>query len=299
MQYLVLFLYLAILFFIVGGFLYLRKKNVDVVQVQGDQQNQANEAAQPAARRGLGRMRQRGRGGNDDAPVGNRRAAPAAAEQLEDDPDIRLDPDAVANEEEDVKNMTREERKQYEKEQRKLAKERTREEEEAKKQSQQRKQDAYQDKLRKKQEERDRLRQEKEEEEARIAAEKQKQEEELFEKWKGSFSVTEQGSVQELSADESQSLLQDFIDHIKKKKVVVLDELAHQFGLRTQDVVARITTLEEEGRITGVVDDRGKFIYISAEELQNVANFINKRGRVNIADIVAESNKLIDLSSDS
>jgi len=44
------------------------------------------------------------------------------------------------------------------------------------------------------------------------------------------------------------------------------------------------------------MDDRGKFIYITGTELKNVADYIIKRGRVNIADIARESNRLINLN---
>ncbi len=58
----------------------------------------------------------------------------------------------------------------------------------------------------------------------------------------------------------------------------------------------RIKALEQSGVISGVIDDRGKFIYISPEELTKIAEFIQKRGRVSISDIVSESNKLINLA---
>jgi len=51
--------------------------------------------------------------------------------------------------------------------------------------------------------------------------------------------------------------------------------------------------------MNGVRDDRGKYIYITKEEMENVANFIKRRGRVHIEDIVRESNRLIDLTSES
>ena len=47
--------------------------------------------------------------------------------------------------------------------------------------------------------------------------------------------------------------------------------------------------------LTGVIDDRGKFIYISQEELEAVAKFIRQQGRVSIADLALNSNKLISL----
>lgn len=45
----------------------------------------------------------------------------------------------------------------------------------------------------------------------------------------------------------------------------------------------------------GVMDDRGKFIYISEEELKNVAKYIRQRGRISISDLAESSNTLIKL----
>eukprot|EP00731_Ephydatia_muelleri_P037337 Em0445g2a len=96
-------------------------------------------------------------------------------------------------------------------------------------------------------------------------------------------------------AQKSENLLQEFIDHIKRTKVVFLEDLASQFNLRTQDAISRVNSLQESGQLTGVVDDRGKFIYISKEELDSVAKFIRQRGRVSIAELVSSSNTLINL----
>jgi hypothetical protein len=62
-----------------------------------------------------------------------------------------------------------------------------------------------------------------------------------------------------------------------------------------QDAISRVQTLEEEGRITGVMDDRGKFIYISREEMAAVADYVKSRGRVAIGELAAKSNTFIDL----
>ena len=43
------------------------------------------------------------------------------------------------------------------------------------------------------------------------------------------------------------------------------------------------------------MDDRGKFIYISEEELKAVAKFIRQRGRISISDLAESSNSLIKL----
>ena len=55
-----------------------------------------------------------------------------------------------------------------------------------------------------------------------------------------------------------QALLAEFEAYIKQHKTVALDELAAEFGLRTQDAITRVQELEASGRLTGVMDDRGK-----------------------------------------
>ena len=49
----------------------------------------------------------------------------------------------------------------------------------------------------------------------------------------------------------------------------------------------------------GVIDDRGKFIYITPEEMAAVAQYIKQRGRVSIAELAQASNSLINLQPDS
>ena len=86
------------------------------------------------------------------------------------------------------------------------------------------------------------------------------------------------------------------MEHVKARKLVVLEELAAEFGLRTAEAVSRVQALESMGRLTGVMDDRGKFIYISPEEMATVAAFINTQGRVSIAELANRSNDFIRLA---
>lgn len=55
----------------------------------------------------------------------------------------------------------------------------------------------------------------------------------------------------------------------------------------------------ESGDLTGVIDDRGKFIFISQEELKAVATFIRQRGRVSLTELASSSNSLINLQPES
>lgn len=116
-----------------------------------------------------------------------------------------------------------------------------------------------------------------------------------FEKWKGDFSVDAEGTTESETQDGGQGLLHNFVEYIKKQKCVPLEDLAGEFGMRTQDCINRIITLEGMDRLSGVMDDRGKFIYISIEEMQAVADYIRKHGRVSISHLANNSNQFIDL----
>ncbi|XP_052772819.1 DDRGK domain-containing protein 1-like [Mya arenaria] len=146
---------------------------------------------------------------------------------------------------------------------------------------------------------------EKQEEEARLEDEKKAREEqekrdhEEYLKLKEAFSVEEEGEAEEGANLDSQSLLQEFINYIKEMKVVMLEDLAAHFKIKTQDCINRIQDLQTDGRLTGVVDDRGKFIYITVEELEAVAKFIKQHGRVSIRELAESSSRLINLNPDN
>jgi len=145
--------------------------------------------------------------------------------------------------------------------------------------------------------EQEKLEEEREEEaERKRKEEKERKEHEEYLKLKASFTMEEEGFDEE-QEDDSGNQLQAFIQYIKDSKIVLLEDLAAHFKLKTQDCIERVTQLSEEGKITGVLDDRGKFIYISQDELESVAKFIKQRGRISISDLAENSNKLISLKS--
>ena len=133
-----------------------------------------------------------------------------------------------------------------------------------------------------------------EEAEKREREEKEQREHEEYLKMKEAFSVEEEGFDKD--DGENQNLLQEFVSHIKESKVVILEDLALRFNLKTSSVVERIRDLQTEGILSGVIDDRGKFIYISRKELEAVATFVKQRGRISISELVEHSNRLIDLN---
>ncbi|KAF1497511.1 DDRGK domain-containing protein 1, partial [Megadyptes antipodes antipodes] len=153
---------------------------------------------------------------------------------------------------------------------------------------------------RRKEEETIRLEEERQEEEKRKAREEEeKREYEEYLKLKESFVVEEEGVEESMTEEESRSFLMEFLEYVKKTKVIQLEDLASHLGLRTQDAINRIQDLMADGTLTGVIDDRGKFIYITPEEMAAVAQYIKQRGRVSIAELAQASNSLINLQPDS
>ncbi|KAL0362787.1 UNVERIFIED_CONTAM: DDRGK domain-containing protein 1 [Sesamum calycinum] len=181
------------------------------------------------------------------------------------------------------------------KERRRQEREAQRQADEAARDSRKTKQDRYEEMRRRKDEERE-AQERKLEEEAKARKAKEEEAAALeFEKWKGEFSIDAEGTTENEAQDGSQGLLFDFVEYIKKHKCVPLEDIAAEFKLRTQDCINRITSLESMGRLSGVMDDRGKYIYISLEEMKAVADYIKREGRVSISHLASKSNQFIDL----
>jgi len=147
--------------------------------------------------------------------------------------------------------------------------------------------------------------------EARRKQELEQQEQRLLDEWKGTFEVVAQGTDMLDSAQQEQQEA-EFIEHIKvrgrrsslpressligarralggqARKIVLLEELAVLFRMKTHQVVERLQALDKNGKLPGVIDDRGKFVYITDDEMDKVSKFIMRRGRVTIDEIAKE-----------
>ncbi|GFO07808.1 Ddrgk domain-containing protein 1 [Plakobranchus ocellatus] len=234
-----------------------------------------------------------------EGPRGIRRRGPRVNRMRRDeedsDEDLDLEDDPVDVAQSEGKIGAKKMRKLQEKAERKAMREQEERDREERKKRQQ-----ELDQQRKQQEEIEKQEAAIREEEERIRKEEQeKREHEEYLKMKEMFSVDEEGEGEQEADLNSESLLGQFINYIKETKVVMLEDLAGHFKLKTQDVIQRVQDLQAEGRLTGVIDDRGKFIYITMEELEAVARYIRQNGRVSISDLAASSNRLISLDPDT
>lgn len=203
--------------------------------------------------------------------------------------------DAGAESDDEVVGGAYHEDKASKKEKKRQEREAQRQAEEAARDSRLTKQDRYAEIRRRKEEERE-AKERMLEEEAKARQAKEEETAALeFDKWKGEFSVDAEGSTGNDLQDGNQDLLSDFVEYIKKHKCLPLEDLAAEFKLRTQECINRITSLESMGRLSGVMDDRGKYIYISQEEMRAVADYIKRQGRVSISHLASKSNQFIDL----
>ncbi|XP_028174038.1 DDRGK domain-containing protein 1-like [Ostrinia furnacalis] len=177
----------------------------------------------------------------------------------------------------------------------KLEKKKAREAEEQMREMKKKRDEEIEEERRKVEEKKEEEERQREEAERKAEEERKRREQEEYEAMKAAFSVDSEG-FEENEEQDRESLLRDFIEYIKAQKVVLLEDLAAHFKLKTQAAIDRITDLQSSGDLTGVIDDRGKFIYISQKELEDVAKFIKQRGRVSITDLAESSNELINLN---
>ena len=65
--------------------------------------------------------------------------------------------------------------------------------------------------------------------------------------------------------------------------------------MSTKELVEKIRSLEKEKLISGIFDERGKYLVIEDSEWGAIRNYISARGRVKKTDIMTECAKLIKI----
>lgn len=283
-----LYISVAVVLIILSSLMFLLRYAMS----SGGQKQPNDEAAVAQPNQVIPRAPPRRVGGVRGRPVRNRLAAAQPQDDSDADlTDMDLD-DVDVQQQYDSKIGTKKLRKLEEKAARKAQREAEAEERRERQERQE-----MLEKKRKKEEQRQ------EKEEAAKAAEEQREKEEQAQKeheeylkMKEEFTVDEEGT-DAVEEQDAQSLLQEFISYIESLKVVMLEDLAAQFKIKTQDAIDRVKSLQAEGRLSGVIDDRGKFICITPAEYETVARFIKQRGRVSISELADSMNRLIRLKA--
>ena len=155
-------------------------------------------------------------------------------------------------------------------------------------------------KLKEQEKERERLKKEKIKEEKekeleeaikKVKEEQKKKEDDIYNQWKDQIKIGEEG--EEKMDFSNEKIINEFLDYIKIRKVISLEDLSGTFKLSPNDLVEKLNFFEKEGRILGIIDDRGKYIYITEKEMSMIEKMFLNRGRINKKDFIKECNRLI------
>ena len=80
------------------------------------------------------------------------------------------------------------------------------------------------------------------------------------------FAIVEEG-VDKENPEYKIMLKQKVVTFLEKWKVSRIEDLCVEFDMSTKEAVEMIWGLEAEGRIKGIMDERGKYILITQDEL--------------------------------
>ena len=130
-----------------------------------------------------------------------------------------------------------------------------------------------------------------EEELQKLKEEQEKKDNEIYNQWKDMIKVGEEGEERVDFNDEN--VINDFLNYIKIRKVVSLEDLSGVFKIPPNDLVDKLNFFEQQGRILGIIDDRGKYIYITEKEMSMIEKMFMNRGRITKAELIKECNRLI------
>lgn len=120
--------------------------------------------------------------------------------------------------------------------------------------------------------------------EMKIVQDRERRETKEYQSWKSYITVVESGEAAPLSKDDPE-LMRRMCEYVRKEKVIDLQEMAAEFSMRTHEVIAMVTKLEQRGEITGFFADHSKYMFLSNGEMQELAQYIEERGRVDVQQL--------------
>jgi hypothetical protein len=118
---------------------------------------------------------------------------------------------------------------------------------------------------------------------------KKKKEEGEYNKWKKDLSVEEEGVVTQVD------LLKVVERVIGENKYIRIEELAARIGVSVQVCAQAIEKLVKERVVCGILEERGTFLRLEPEELEQLTKFVQDKGRFTLAEFSAEVNRVVKL----
>ena len=88
--------------------------------------------------------------------------------------------------------------------------------------------------------------------------------------------------------------VQEFFNDCGKDRYVRIDKIADSFGIAQRQVVDRLEQLLREGRIAGFFSNADLFVFVSDDELSDIATAVNnQQGAVSLENVTAICQKII------
>jgi hypothetical protein len=119
-----------------------------------------------------------------------------------------------------------------------------------------------------------------------------RQEEAQYREWRGAIRVEGGGEAADAGV-RAAALDAAIVQLARLRRVLVLDDVAEDLGVRTSELLERVEGLRAAGSLRGVLDDRGKFVVVSDDDLDRLAAFVRQRGRVSLPELARHSNELV------
>lgn len=108
--------------------------------------------------------------------------------------------------------------------------------------------------------------------------------------------IIEEEGASALTQQENQRTLTEFINLIKENKIIEFDALASHFDMPVSDAVERVKSLLESKELQGFIDDRGKFIYVSDDDLLQISRHIEAAGRCSFRELSRTFGEILNLT---
>ena len=116
---------------------------------------------------------------------------------------------------------------------------------------------------------------------------------------KGLIGIDEGSMKERRNADRSkkekefEKLMQALVDLVLEKKIVIIEEVAAKFQVHTEFIVRCLKLLDKQGRIVGVLDGEKRYIQVTADDMKEIAMFMQEKGIVRIDDLAAECTRVV------
>lgn len=97
-----------------------------------------------------------------------------------------------------------------------------------------------------------------------------------------------------LSSDSYTLSLEQWILELRVNRVVSIDDVAVRFQRSSSSVICRIQELVDQGRIAGIINSEGQFVYISEDEIKEIAERVRLRGVATRSDVAAICEEVVN-----